>query len=425
LKSLKQSLVLLVGSGASMPCGVPGTASLTKTAFTQLPSQEMRRIFIEALRGAYGTISFELLLYALENLSPFIESAGVESPTRRPILSLFADLLTRYRLLYDRETLEMALVDIVRAIHKEVGDASKLYQGHRCQAQLTAQDRFLRACAERFRLIVINLNYDTLYDQAPIDWQDGFAQGGATGRSFQAFNSGKWLDSFDSSDHLLIHLHGSARFAYASADVISQLSQFHEQVCYESPELAAAAFPRLPNFARNALDKAGLPIISGLGKVLKLSHNMRPYGHYQFTAMRALFQIPRLLVIGYGGLDDHVNIWLEEHAAIHGVRRRAAAILTRRGEEVDKPSAKRSLLEMLAGGDGWNALRNFAFDGPEKALWFGGYLALAPSGAPEAYEYADEILTFLGEAGQPLIDAVVDSAHALRKAIPKRPAMTP
>jgi hypothetical protein len=382
----------------------------------------------EALRGVYGDVNFELLLYALEALGQFVESTGTDSIAYRPVISAFADLLVRYQPLANRQQVQSMLLDMVRSIHLRVGNDSTLYQGHRFMPAIQAQQQFIMKCAARFRLIVIDLNYDTLFDQIPIDWYDGFeaVEPASSQYGFGVFDPNKWMAAYESDRHLLIHLHGSARFSFASSDVMSRLGSFREQVRYDDVSGAQAAFPTVYGSGGDPPYVANLPIISGFGKVAKLANTMRPYGHYHLTAMRALFSTPRLLLIGYGGLDDHLNIWIEEHVAMHGSSRRAVAILTRSGAEVGPFDHKYNRLRTLAGTDGWRALNNFAFDNGdnEKAVWFGGQLAFAPCGAPEAYGYSEPLLNFLDGAGKPVPFPITNCVDAVAAAFPRQKSGT-
>jgi hypothetical protein len=419
----RNDLILVVGAGASIPCGLPSTADLTKTAFEAVPSEDLRRMLREALRGVYGKVNFELLLYALEALAQFVESTGTESVAYRPVISAFADLLVRYQPLSNQHQVQTMLLDMVRSIHQRVGDDSNIYLGHRCTPAVQAQQQFIAQCAARFRLIVIDLNYDTLFDQMPIDWYDGFepVEPPPPQYTFGVFDPNKWIAAYESDRHLLIHLHGSAQFSFANAEVMAHLGSFLEQVRYDDVAGAQAAFRTVYSSGGDPPYVANLPIISGFGKVAKLANTMRPYGHYHLTAMRALFTTPRLLVIGYGGLDDHLNIWIEEHVAMHGSNRRAVAILTRTGAEVGPFDHKYHRLRTLAGADGWSALNDFAFDNgdSERAVWFGGQLAFAPCGAPEAYAYAEPLLDFLEDAGRPLASPITNCADAVAAALPR------
>ena len=149
----ENDLVIVVGAGASIPCGVPDTSELTRIAFEAVPSEELRRMLREPLRGAYGEANFELLLYALEALGQFVESTGTDSLAYRPVISAFADLLVRYQPLSGRKLLQDTLLGIVQSIHKRVGDDSAFYQGRRYTSEINAQQRFVTQCAERFRLV--------------------------------------------------------------------------------------------------------------------------------------------------------------------------------------------------------------------------------------------------------------------------------
>src|SRR6516164_1906034 len=61
-------------------------------------------------------------------------------------------------------------------------------------------------------------------------------------------------------------------------------------------------------------------------KVAKLAGNPEPYAHYYAAFSESLLESHRVLVIGYGAEDPHVNTWLREFGRAHGARRRIAWI---------------------------------------------------------------------------------------------------
>lgn len=56
----------------------------------------------------------------------------------------------------------------------------------------------------------------------------------------------------------------------------------------------------------------GTPIISGRQKGGKLIYNPRPYGYYYATAMNLIPITTKLLVLGYGWHDIHLNVNLPQ-----------------------------------------------------------------------------------------------------------------
>lgn len=100
------------------------------------------------------------------------------------------------------------------------------------------------------------------------------------------------------------------------------------------------------------------PIISGFNKVAKVAGNPEPYSHYYAAFTEALLSSNRVLVIGYGGMDQYVNTWLQVFARAHGDRRRIAWVTYIPGTDVGSGRLDVKLLKDLAGQDGladWNA----------------------------------------------------------------------
>jgi len=106
------------------------------------------------------------------------------------------------------------------------------------------------------------------------------------------------------------------------------------------------------------------PIISGLDKITKLAHEPEPFGHYYQAFVDSLLACNRLLVIGYGGRDPHVNAWIEQWKRMHGDDRRAVWItLLTRDAALGAPTEEMNLIWPL--GDGRHC---DAPDDPERVL---------------------------------------------------------
>jgi len=146
------------------------------------------------------------------------------------------------------------------------------------------------------------------------------------------------------------------------------------------------------------VDHGAFALISGLDKSGPLIYNPRPFGHYFLGAADAFCKYNRILVVGYGGRDPHLNTWLDEHADIHGDERRAVAIMPyewqwgqqhRRGENL--------LLRVLFGRLRWDRGHGTACGKWNMNRCVAGPTALYSMRAQAAFIQASRIIDFLDE----------------------------
>jgi|SRR5215213_269182 len=108
----------------------------------------------------------------------------------------------------------------------------------------------------------------------------------------------------------------------------------------------------------------------------------------------ALVQNDRLLVIGYGGRDDHTNAWLEQFVNIHVDMRRVAWVGMLSGRASMERTPEKTMLGLISGGC-FQALKHyFGPDSPEQ-LFDCGPLQLVASGFPIKPETQALIVEFL------------------------------
>ena len=81
-----------------------------------------------------------------------------------------------------------------------------------------------------------------------------------------------------------------------------------ELVKFENPD---ESLKRLDQTRSDLVDKgmliSGMPLVSGFNKVTKLVHNPMPFGYYYRSLLDELSSNERLLLIGYGARDQHLN----------------------------------------------------------------------------------------------------------------------
>jgi hypothetical protein len=315
-----EQLTILLGSGFSIPFGLPSVADLTKVAESTMhplihttaasPSDNVpaAKMLFRALRSAYADPNFELALHAVESLLSYAATDTYEDDLSaiRQVLRVFTDPTLRWTPLFHFDTLFSLRKHLVRGLVEAVQEAD-VKRGH--DAEFKRSVSFFDHLSSKFSLRCFTLNYDTVAD-AHLNWNDGFKADGAFSRTV-------FGNKVRHSEPLLCHMHGSIKFGYDSSGLIVKCPNTSTAVATYSNEK-----PPKPNQA-GELNSAG-PIISGLRKLDKL--NSTPYGYYYSEFVNCIRLNPQVLVIGYGFQDLHINYWLGQHGAIHGDRRRAVII---------------------------------------------------------------------------------------------------
>jgi hypothetical protein len=411
---MSQTLVVVLGAGASISAGLPSTACLTTLVDGALPGkasagypwspyqgplpgQSISYEFANSLRAAaraHFKSQFFPQGYQFENLLGVVEE--LEDYTRRQtFLSSVAVLAEHQTVLDDGMMVSATRQCITDAIHRHVGEKASLREVQTHEATIQLQ-RLLGRLATRFRLVVIDLNYDDVADNAQIHWSDGYE---SVFEDALIFDPEQWIrDVNDSSRHLLMHLHGSIRFGrLPNVSVIINPEEPAKYASYEiaNEHLAGEARPA----SADGRSYSASYIISGTSKASKMIYNMRPYGYY-LSAMAQLVPVSdALLSIGYGWGDPHVNTLLDEF-----IEQRPAAptvVVTRRtGLEFSKNmQTGNEYLERLACVPfvphfEWS---DIASPG-RKISWAGGRLRLFHYGLPLSRHGEDAVISHLGLA---------------------------
>lgn len=340
----RPSLTVVVGAGASVAVGIPGTCKLTDTVTGNLRSHETRdcadfrprvESLLEAVRAYYGeTFNFEQLWDALEAANalavgwrrgnaPTTAEAALTAP--RPTVKNALD----YWLL--SEALFVAKVSVQSAVIEASMSALR-------SANWPAFSHFWRSLAERFSLTVVTLNYDTLIEQA-LEW-DGAQQGmqPVTGERIWRLDPTRLHEP--GNGHRLLHLHGSVQFGSreygAEPNRFAYEDSSHELYWHPTIESAQQTMwghssPR----SQVGREMEGDRIVVGLNKPDKLL--VEPLHSYQVELVNQVRRAPRLLVVGYGFGDLHVNAALEGMTRVHGSARRICVV-----DCLDLPTAAHS-----------------------------------------------------------------------------------
>jgi hypothetical protein len=379
----RQNIPILLGPDQNQPLQIGG----------HVPIPILSMIH-RALASEFEYVDFELILHAIEQLDPIVASAGDQRrhDRYRAVLSPFVEVCRKHDLLNDTMVLGELRPAIITEIYRTI--IGRVPVDH--LAQPPALHGFIRRLEKEFQLSVFTLNYDDVVDGALGSWFDGFvrpadqsAQGSAwTANGFDARHFNNWREA---SEPLLVHLHGSVRFGYLRHE-FGTGKYSDSQAALESVEWTRAGDHHVAGQIVSAS-----PIISGLSKAAKLVYNPEPFGYYYRALIDSVLACERLLVVGYGGRDDHINVWLSQFEKTHAESRRIVWICRLDAHRVREPSEEKGMIGLLAGA---GAFREFVhYDDPENEGKFQtcGRLGLVPSGFPVSAETEAEIITFLSQ----------------------------
>lgn len=426
-----EHLVVLFGAGASIHAGIPLTAQLT----TEVAEYQLRavvegpQIWIRdpkfgrpfsiprnpmdlSLRGGYApdqlenakpiyeevldglkrgfwAPNFEHILAAIEELQSVAESQN------RPMVDNFKNVLapfikveTACESLREPTFLWYSRGELIKLV-------SRIFQDRFAEKQNVELDtqKFIERLRERYRVSIFTLNYDDLPERAGLALYDGFSNGH---ENFWSFNRREFQSRMEEKAELLCHLHGSIRFGYPRG--IPQLAS--EIVKYGN---SREALQSMEGFGKSETNVKGsivsaAPLISGFNKIAKLSYCPIPYGYYYRALGDSLIKCPRLIIVGYGGLDDHINTCLREFMSFHEQTKRVVYVTMRKGEQVGDVSASdRLMLEFAAPTDFIHSDQAW-FDEKNHPVEFSQYgnLALCAGGFPLRNDQTlDRVLNFL------------------------------
>lgn len=344
----KPKLLVFLGAGASIELGVPGTKQLTDAVWRVLqgesnppgtnPCDRTVRPFDSSqvldfkclLECFYGEkLNFEHVFHALEALHGVLETRFSDYQGRcRVVESAFFECLHPVIRTLNfsssfpeipwswpggfQDLVRWTVLGLVRDSCREIAAKPAFVYAQHLYQQL----------AERFDLIFVTTNYDDTVEQ--------FMGFGPREQGFSRMEDGRafYFDSYGSVPTLM-HLHGSICFAYSNAgghgcDSIHN-QQFEDLSCYENPEAAfECTVSHSVGSSQSGRNTVIGPMITGMQKTDKII--AEPYMSYYRHFQNSLVEVPRVLIIGYGFGDSHINSVLSRIKAFHGDDRRIAVV---------------------------------------------------------------------------------------------------
>lgn len=331
--STKPSLTVVVGAGASMPLGVPSTWGLTELVKTALRQHKPRppdptfQPRVEKLLAAaelyYGekNLNFEHILDVLESACTLVAGWKAGPTVSEGCLTQSKDDLDD---VLDWSFIHECMFVLKHCILDAMTAASAAAA---TQPSWATYRSFWEALAADFTLTIVTLNYDTLVEQAL--GLDGSHQGLVAVKGENVWRLDQKVLQTPSMAHRLLHLHGSIQFGRREYNTdpnrFCYEDGFHELYWHPSPEAAQrtiAGGPSPQSQSGRWLETG--PIITGLHKPDKLL--VEPLASYYVESANQIIRCKRLLVIGYGFADRHINALLARMTRVHGASRRTAAI---------------------------------------------------------------------------------------------------
>lgn len=344
------------------------------------------------LRSVRDTINFEAILHAVETLEPYVASRTLlhEIANVRPILTAFTDPTARYDSLMNWHLLWTMRWEIIRLVRDRVISGSS----NPDVSYLNSTKYMLDALRNNFVVDAFNLNYDDLLEQTHI-WDDGFAKE----ESWSVFDRAAYIRARNDASHLMTHLHGSTRFGYRNEDLEAIRRNGPQRQVVRYADLMAATeslqYPPTPTYTDDVIDDAA-PLISGANKVMKFT--TAPYSYYFSALQQAAQTNDRLLFLGYGFADPHVNNWILETIHHHGEHCVRAVVVDLKPKDAKESwrlldNAVFSEVRARLGGSPVN------LSNPQvREFVFAGRLGLSGGGYPIRSDIVDAIVHFLMEA---------------------------
>lgn len=325
-------LLLYLAAGASLDLGISSTWALTTSVLARLANPSgfgdpsvaaaHQKAIHDAAQRTYGSPNFEHILHCLEALTGLIRSQDPNTtPSYRLIEAELCDGLHKsLPSPISGNWLIAAHWEFFQTIYDEVLQTT---QAAPLQPRWPEFRDFLARLNREFDMHIVTTNYDTLVESA-LGW--GAAEQGFTpvsGESILRFTGQASLPK-------LLHMHGSLAFGYRdimSSDPNRFLYEDDHEDLHLHPNPASAVATWFGRSTQNSMAGRSTiagPIITGLQKPDKLLPE--PYSSYYRQFQELASSTPRVMVVGYGFGDQHVNAVMSRLTRWHGAQRRIVLV---------------------------------------------------------------------------------------------------
>lgn len=329
----KPKLTVLLGAGSSVSFGLPGTGDLTTRVFDALKQAEQTpllsstvgpdrtELLHEHLKSALGSaLNFEHVLHALEAIQSLDRTwrAGTRHDYKIIEGILAGGPAGPVTSCFDEHYKYLAVNAVFTTVYESLVAASAKLTNHSAWNDWVT---FVKQLTDTFDVTFATTNYDHVLEEAlaftPED--EGF---------FQIRGETAWRFNPRPGHRLrLLHLHGNIRFGHLTGDRDDYRweDSWEDLYWYQDHKEAFETWLKGSNGTSGAGQALHVgPIITGLHKPSKLL--VEPYRTYSEAFSSALFHNSRLLVVGYGFGDPHLNYVLRRMGKWHGQDRRIAYV---------------------------------------------------------------------------------------------------
>lgn len=303
-----KKVCLILGAGASVEFGAPGTEALT-TLIEKRPEDDKwvqgNRAFAtyQLIKGKLqeflvkpGTLHFEHIYHCIHELLQFSYEVSAEAFDEfRYLLQPFLSLIEKNDLLPENKLrcLEQRYIQFIYEIISESCENSK--------CSIEPLSGFINTLIESNILRIYNLNYDGFCYQAAPSLYTGFGKQ----------DGGRFLREsfFDMEERpSLFHLHGSVHMNFCTPPKVFDIGDLP----WFEDKKEALKHSSSPS-GRRQMDGGQVamhPIVTGLDKLSRIQSI--PFNYYYSMLPRDLFSSDLVILAGYGMSDLHINTWLTQ-----------------------------------------------------------------------------------------------------------------
>lgn len=300
----KPKLLVILGAGSSIPCGMPSVSEIDKLMghwsqeCTPEPSKDVFNILLQVSKQYFGTNhysirpNYERVLGEMTALASWLSPSPFGNPTIEAIndgaffgrLEWLRELPDEYAgkkfVLSQQTCLLEKLASYMRNRSKEFNSQSQMFSNYR---------KFFHKLRDHFELGIYNLNYDTV---AITFWPKAYC-------GFDSYGNFEPLSVSQRKEwEFIYHLHGSVHHC---------IVEHPHRIRWQND--LGSEFKDRPNFAADmAQDFKPVPLTTFITGGFKLDQLLAdPYQTFYSTLVRHVHEADAILVVGYGFGDPHVN----------------------------------------------------------------------------------------------------------------------
>ncbi len=260
---------------------------------------------------------------------------------------------------------------------------------------------------EKSEVKAVTINYDDTIERVLPYHKNGFEENIEDG--LYRFDPKSFYKSI-TEDPIVINLHGSIHFGYFPTDYRGKgmreprdyfiVQNWDDLYYFENHNEAYNTWgksSRSQNVTQSGEEARIGPIITGLRKLDKLT--AMPYQHYFSSLYSLIYECSKVIIIGYGFNDIHINNWLIRVPHSHGTNRKILVITCKPDEfcnwqQLDLTHQSEILtLASLSkqpeppGRDFHPELKFVKSDDECCGIWFDGFKSFVENGFEEGLEF--------------------------------------